>query len=106
MSSNSDVLQRIIKSLLQCVTWLDGVLPSDLDHTDAGSLFVRLLLTAGGRAGAGQLCTDLLVLQGRCEDSPAHKHSVNLSLSRLSLSLYLSRHQVRDSHGDKVIAGL
>ena len=74
-----NVLHKTRKSLLQLIAWFDDVVHQDLDDTGESSLLVCLLLTVSRRAvitsQVGLVTTNLLILQGRCEDSPANTNT-------------------------------
>ena len=69
--------------LLQRITWFDDVLHQDLDDAgEASSGFVCLLLLVTtsvirrvSTSQVGLVATNLLILQGGCEDSPANTNS-------------------------------
>ena len=64
-----------MKSLLQCIARFDDVIHQDLDHTHTGSV---LAVSRRGGVSTSQVrlvSTNLLILQGRCEDSPANTNT-------------------------------
>ena len=73
-----NVLHKTRKSLLQLIAWFDDVIHQDLDDTGESSLLVSLLLTVSRgviTSQVGLVSTNLLILQGGCEDSPANTNT-------------------------------